>query len=50
MNLFYELASQSYCVLNPDTQIKGSLTTILNITDDDVDIYYYKDQLELRDS
>lgn len=49
INLFYELASQSYGITNGKGS-NGSLTTILSIADDDVADYYVKDQKDLKDS
>lgn len=52
INLYYELASQSYCTINKENDIvkKGSLTTILNVIDDDIDIYSIKDHLDLKNN
>lgn len=49
INLFYELASQSYGITN-GKGLDGSLTTILSIADDDVADYYVKDQQDLKNS
>lgn len=47
INLFYELASQSYCVTSNNNS-NGSITSILSITDDEVAEYYVKDQMDLK--
>jgi hypothetical protein len=49
INLFYELASQSYGITN-GKGLDGSLTTILSIADADVADYYVKDQQDLKNS
>ena len=46
INLFYELASQSYCVSSGKFQ-NGSITSILSVIEDEVAEYYAKDRMDL---